>query len=232
VRLSVDDIARMMDISAVRTDVCPAEVEQMAGEAKKYNCIIAYVMPCYIEQLRGLLADAAEVGPGAPVGFPSGAQTTAVKVAEAKELVALGTVELDMVANVGWLKSGRCDDVEEDIRRVVEAVEGTPVKVILECHYLDDEQMRAGCEASIRAKAAFVKTGTGWAPSGATLHNISLLKSVAGEDIRVKASGGVRDVETLAEMYRRGATRFGVGWKAAAKLIEQCAALPGGAIEV
>jgi len=231
-QLSAHDIARMTELSTVRAHHTLAEVRELAGQAKKYHCVIAYVLPCYLEELKALLTDAPEVGPAAAVGFPSGGHTTEIKVAEARALVAAGSAELDMVANIGMLRSGRNDYVEEDIRRVVEAAEGTVVKVILECHHLSDDEIRRGSEICVRAGAAFVKTGSGWAETGATLHNVTLIKSVVGDDARVKASGGVRDLETLVEMHRRGATRFGIGVAAGVKILEQCAAMPGGVVEV
>jgi len=231
-QLSVHDVARMTDLSAVRADVDLAEVGELADQAKRFNCIIAYVLPCYMTELETMLDGAPEVGVGGAVGFPSGGHATAVKVAETRQCLADGAAELDMVVNVGMLRSGRYDYVEDEIRRVVEAAEGTPLKVILECHYLDDDEIRRGSEICVRAGAAFVKTGSGWTPTGATLHNVTLIKSVVGDDAQVKASGGVRDVETLVEMYRRGATRFGVGLVSGVKLLEQCAAMPGGAVEV
>ncbi len=231
-KLSVEDIARMTDLSVVRAHHTLAEVHELARRAKQYNCIIAYVLPCYLEELKTLLADAPDVGPAAAVGFPSGGHTTEFKVAEAKALVEAGSAELDMVANVGMLRSGRYDFVEDEIRRVVEAAGDTILKVILECHHLTDDEIRRGSELCVRAGAAFVKTCSGWAETGATLHNVTLIKSVVGNDALVKASGGVRDIETLAEMYRRGATRFGIGMAAGEKIFRQCAALPGGAVEV
>ena len=230
-QLTVHDIARMTELSAVRADVDLAEVHQLAEESKKYNCVIAYVLPCYLRPLKAWLEDAPEVGPSAAVGFPSGAHTSEIKAAEARQLVQLGSAELDMVANVGMLRSGRYDYVEDDIRGVVDAAEGTPVKVILECHYLSDDEIFRGSQIAVRAGAAFVKTGSGWTPTGATLDNVTLIKSVVGDDAQVKASGGVRDLETLVEMYRRGATRFGIGRAAGVEIFQQCAALPGATVE-
>jgi len=225
--LTVNQVARMMDISAVKTDTDLDTVRELAEYAKRFNCICAYVLPCYMSELKALLADAPDVLPGGAVGFPAGATTTAVKAAEARELVAAGAGELDMVMNVGMLRSGRFDYVEEDISTVVDAVEGTLLKVIIEAHYLDDDQIKKASEICVRSGADFVKTGTGWSDTGATLHNISLIKSAVGDDIAVKASGGVRDLETLEEMHRRGATRFGVNVAAGAKILEQCRAREG-----
>ena len=130
--------------------------------------------------------------------------------------------------NVGMLRSGRERYVEDDIRAVVETAAGTPVKVILEAHYLTDDQIVRSSQLAVRAGAAFVKTGTGWAPTGATLHNIQLIKSTIGDAAQIKAAGGVRDLSTVQEMIRLGATRFGVGLAAGVKILEECAALAEG----
>jgi deoxyribose-phosphate aldolase len=137
-----------------------------------------------------------------------------------------------MVINVGMLRSGQYDFVEQDVRAVVDAANGTLVKVILETHYLTDDEICRGSEICVRAGAAFLKTGTGWTETGATLHNIALIKSVVGDDAKVKASGGVRDLETLLAMYRLGARRFGVNMEAGVSILQECAALSGAVVEV
>lgn len=230
-KLNAKQLARMMDLSAVRTDVDIDEVRKLAATCKRYDCICAFVMPCYMADLKELLADAPDVGLGGVVGFPSGAQAGEIKIIEARCHRDLGARELDMVMNVGMLRSGRDRSVEDEIRGVVEAADGIPVKVILEAHYLTDEQIVRASRIAVRAGAAFVKTGTGWAPTGATLHNVELIKSAVGSAAGVKAAGGVRDLETVVEMIRRGATRFGVGLSSGVGILEQCAALPEG-IEV
>ena len=231
-KLTVAQLARMMDLSAVRTDVEMAEVGRLADVARQYHCVCVFVMPCYLPELKRLLADTPDVGVGGVVGFPSGAVSTATKAAEARQQVDQGATELDMVINVGMLRSGRDAYVEDDIRAVVEAAAGLPVKVILEVHYLSDEQIVRACGIAVRAGAAFVKTGTGWAETGATLHNVALMKSAVGDRAQVKAAGGVRDLDTVVEMIRRGVSRFGVGLESGVKILQQCAALPGGAVEV
>ncbi len=227
-KLTVHQLARMIDLSAVRTEVDIAEVRQLAEQARRYGCICAFVMPCYLPELKRLLVDAPEVGAGAVVGFPSGAHGTAIKVAEARQLLEQGAVELDMVINVGMLRSGRDEYVEDDISAVVEAAGKTPVKAILEAHYLSDEQIVRGSQIAVRAGAAFVKTGTGWTPTGATLHNVALIKSAIGDAAQVKAAGGVRDLATVVEMIRLGVSRFGNGLTSGSKILEECAALPQG----
>jgi len=225
-------IARMMDLSAVRTDVTLEEVERLAAVAKRFQCICVFVMPCYVKMLQSLLKDQHDIHIGGVVGFPSGAATTSIKVAETRQYVALGIDEIDMVLNVGWLMSGHDEMVKQDIEAVVEAAAGIPLKVILECHYLTDEQMRRGAELVAESGATFVKTGTGWAPTGATLENVKLLKETVGDRVEVKAAGGVRDLETVVEMIRRGVTRFGVGAVSGAKILEECEQLPGGIVEI
>ena len=227
-RLTVDKLARMIDLSAVRTDVDAAEVRQLAAAARKYGCVCAFALPCYLPELKELLADCPAVGVGGVVGFPSGAHSTAVKTAEAREQAAQGATELDMVINVGMLRSGRSRCVEDDIRAVVEAAAGLPVKVILEAHYLTDEQIVEGSRLAGRAGAAFVKPGTGWAPTGATLHNVQLIKSAVGNAAQVKAAGGVRDLATVMEMLRLGVTRFGLGLTTGTTLLDECAAQTAG----
>ena len=234
----------MMDLSAVKTDTDLHAVGKLAEHAKRLNCRCAYVLPCYVARLKALLDDAPGVLVGGAVGFPSGAHATAVKVAEARQLIAEGAGELDMVINVGMLRSGEYAYVEDDVRAVVEAASvptadcvptadwGTLLKVILETHYLTDDQITRGSEICVLAGADFVKTGTGWAETGATLQNIRLIKSAVGNRAQIKASGGVRDLDTLVEMYRLGATRFGVNVKAGVQILDDCAALPGAAVEV
>lgn len=228
VKLTHHELARMIDLSAVRTDVDLSEVYRLAQAAKKYRCVCAFVLPSYLPELRKLLADSPEVGIGGVVGFPSGSHNTSTKVTEARDQLANGATELDMVINVGMLRSGRDQYVENDIRAVVEAADGTPVKVILEAHYLTNEEIIRGSQIAVLAGASFVKTGTGWAPSGATLDNVQLIKSVVGDSVAVKAAGGVRDLETVVKMIQFGVTRFGLGLQSGIMILDQCAALPDG----
>lgn len=231
-KLTAADISRMIDLSAVQAGHKDAEIRMLVDTARKYNCVTVYVLPSRIPYARGLLGDHTGILIGGAVGFPSGEVTTRIKVTEARELISLGCGELDMVINVGALLSGRYNDVCDDIRAVVDVAEGIPVKVILECHYLSADQIRVGCDLCIEGGASFVKTGTGWAPTGATLENVSLIKAHVGDAIRIKAAGGVRGLETLLEMYRRGATRFGVGIRSVNEIMERIAALPGGCVEI
>ncbi len=227
-RLDAGHLGRMLDVSAVRTDVELEEVRQLAETCRQLGCICAFVMPCYMAALKELLAGTPEVKLGGVIGFPSGAVTTATKREEVRQQRELGASELDCVINVGMLRSG-CDAyVEDDLGGVVEAAGGIPVKVILEAHYLTDEEIRRGSRIAVGAGAAFVKTGTGWAPTGATLHNVRLIKSVVGDAAGVKAAGGVRDLQTIVDMIRLGVNRFGIGLKSCRAVFDELAALPAG----
>ena len=230
--LTRTDSARMIDLSVVRAQASEADVHTLAETVKKHRCIIATTLPSYTPLILKLLVDELDIGVSGNVGFPSGGQSSTVKVLETKELISLGCDEIDMVMNVGMHKSGQYQHVKDDIRGVVEAAEDAPVKVILECHYLLDDEIRRACEICVETGAAFVKTGTGWAPTGATLKNIALIKSCIGDDIAIKASGGIRGLEMLVEMYRRGARRFGIGLGWERQLFEQIDALPGGVAQV
>ena len=228
-KLTTHDIARMMDASAVRAESDETEVRALADCVRKYQCIAAFTLPGFTPLIHDLLADAPDIRIGGVVAFPSGGHATSIKTAEAHELARAGCDELDMVINVGMLRSGKWQYVEDDIRSVAEASDGAPVKVILECHHLSDDEIRKGCELCVKAGAAFVKTGTGWAPTGATVENIALMKSCVGDAIGVKAAGGIRNLDTLLELYRQGARRFGVGLKSIGEILEDCAAR-GGAV--
>jgi deoxyribose-phosphate aldolase len=231
---TVHDIARMIDLSAVRADTTEAEVRALAAMAQEAQCFCATTLPCHTPLLKVLLADALQKGKprvriSGNVSFPSGSATSAIKAAEARELLHVGCDELDMVLNIGLLRSGRFQHTLDDIKGVVEAAGAAPIKVILECHYLTDDEVRRACELCIKAGAAFVKTGTGWAPTGATLENIALIKACVGDAIGIKASGGIRDLDTLQAMYDRGARRFGIGFQSARPIFEQAASQSGNA---
>jgi len=200
VKLTARDIARFTDISAVRAAHGEAEIREMVEGAKKYSFCAVHVLPCWVGFLRGLLADSPGVLAGAPVGFPAGAHRTDIKAAEARALVADGVQEMDMMLNVGKLRSGDRAYVLEDIRTVVRAAGEVPVKVILEAPLLNDDQIRLACDLCIEGGAAFVKTSTGWLPGGSTLPMLRLIRAHVGSAIKLKAAGGIRDVQTVAKL--------------------------------
>ncbi len=226
--MDTKQFARMIDLSCVRADSTLAELEGAVDLAKRYGIFCLFALPAHTARLVEMVADRDDIIVGGVVGFPDGGATTAAKVFEAKELIAAGVGELDMVNNIAWLKAGDDAAYEADIRAVAEAggEAGIPVKVILECHYLTDTQISRACELAANAGAAWVKTGTGWAPTGATLENVTLMKQTVGERCKVKAAGGVRDIETIEAMIDRGVERFGIGVRTAQAILEGMAA-PG-----
>jgi len=221
-RFDKQQLARMMDFSAVRAESDLSDIKRMAEVAKVHHPMAVFALPAWTPVLHDLLSDSPDIAIGGVVGFPSGGDTTESKVFQAEELLAMGCQELDMVINIGKLRSGRFDEVEQDIRSVVQAANDTPVKVIFECGHLSDDQVREACHLSARAGARFVKTGTGWADSSRIAHHISLMHDCVGHSLGIKAAGGIRDLETLMDLYERGARRFGVGVDSAIKILDQC----------
>lgn len=231
-KFSSSDVARLIDISAVQAYHGEKEIRELVGNAVKYNFIAVHVLPCWVSFLAGLLSEHKGILVGAPVGFPGGAHKTETKVFEARQLCADGVNEADMMLNIGKLKSGGFAYVEEDIKAVVEAARPIPIKVILETHYLTEDEIKKACELCIKAKAEYVKTSTGWAPSGATLEVIKLITGFVGNSIKVKAAGGIRNLKSLVEMYGMGVSRFGINLKASIDIVNEVDALPGKIVEV
>lgn len=215
------DIARLIDISAVRADSTRQDVEDIIAGALKYNFICVFPMPGLLPVVFDKLEGHPQIGIGGVVGFPSGGETTGSKLAQAKELKEAGCTEIDMVLNIGKLKSGMSDDVEDEIRRIKAVVSPLPLKVIMEVVLLTDEEIRAASAIILKAGADYIKTGTGWA-GATTLHHIHLIKDTVGDAIRLKVAGGVRTLDTLLEMHRMGVSRFGIGYKSALSIMEEC----------
>ena len=222
----------MIDVSAVRTFHGEADIKEIVPCAQVYHFAAVHVLPCWVPLLRDLLAGSADVLAGAPVGFPSGGHKMQVKLAEAKLLIEDGAQEMDLMLNVGMLRSGNLQYVEDEIRAVVQIAGSIPVKVILEVCYLTDDEIKRACALCLRTGAAFIKTSTGWGPSGATLETVALITSLVGDAIRVKAAGGIRNLDTLLKMYRMGVSRFGINLQASMAILGTVAALPGGTVEV
>jgi deoxyribose-phosphate aldolase len=206
--VTVEQVAKMIDHALLRPELTMADIRQGCEQAAKYQVISVCVrpsdVPLAVEQLTGTGVLVCTV-----IGFPHGSIATEVKAAETALAVKQGAAEADMVLNIGWLRSGELAQVEADIRAVVEAAGSAPVKVILENAYLTDEQKVAGCQAAERAGAAFVKTSTGFAPTGATLADVVLMRAAVSPHIEVKASGGVKTLDQLLELANAGVTRFG-----------------------
>jgi deoxyribose-phosphate aldolase len=229
--LTAKDIAKMIDLSCVRTISNKADIEEMVDAARKYGFGQVSVLQCFIPYTKELLKDTPDVHVVGNVSFPSGSDTTSLKVVQAKEMIIAGCDEIDMVMNIGKLRSGEIEEVEKDVQSVIETVRPIPVKVIIEIMNLTPEETERACGICLRAGATFVKTGTGWANRGTTLDDVRLVKSFVGDRIKIKASGGIRDLDMLVKMYKAGARRFGVNLKSGIKIMEECLSLRSG-IEV
>ena len=228
--LTAKEIAKMIDLSCVRTTSNKDDIEEMVKAARKYGFGQVSVLQCFIPYTRQLLKNTPHVKVVGNVSFPSGSDSTSVKVTQAQEMVAAGCDEIDMVMNIGMLRSNEFEEVEKDIRNVIETVRPIPVKVIIEIMYLTTEEMEQACNICMRTDAAFVKTGTGWANRGTTMDDVRLVKSFVGNRIKIKASGGIRDLDMLVEMYKAGARRFGVNLRSGVKIVEEALSLESGII--
>ncbi len=214
------DIARVIDHTLLKPEASRDNIRKLCEEAARFGFASVVVNPWYVslaaELLRGTPVKVCTV-----VGFPLGATLPRVKIVETEQVLKLGAQEIDMVINIGALKSGEDDVVELDIRGVVEASHrgGAICKVILETALLTTEEKIRACLAAKNACADFVKTSTGFGPGGATAEDVSLMRAVVGGEIGVKAAGGVRNLEDLKKMVAAGATRIGAS--ASVKILEQ-----------
>lgn len=216
--LSYEHVAKTIDHSLLRPELTDAELTAGCELAQAYHvasvCIKPSSVPLAARLLRG-----SDVLVGTVVGFPHGSSTTRVKVYEARQALEGGAAELDMVINIGWLRSGEDQRVEDDIRAVVSEAAGTAlVKVILENAYLTDDEKRRGCRIVEAAGADFVKTSTGFAATGATLDDLRLMRESVSPHVQVKAAGGVRTLDALLDVLNTGTTR--VGATATATILE------------
>jgi deoxyribose-phosphate aldolase len=208
--LTVQDIADMIDHSLLRPELTDAEVREGCRIASENRCISVCARPADVAACARELSGS-RVLVTTVVGFPHGAATTGTKLYEAREMLEAGAVELDMVLNIGKLRSGELSYVEEEIRAVCDAAHAAKalVKVILENAYLTDQQKVAACRLSERAGADFVKTSTGFAKSGATLEDLKLMRASCSPRVRIKAAGGVRTLDDALAVRAAGASRFG-----------------------
>ncbi|UCZ55396.1 deoxyribose-phosphate aldolase [Bacillus shivajii] len=199
----------MIDHTLLKPESTKEQIINLCKEAVEYNfatvCVNPFWVPTAAEELKGT-----KVGITTVVGFPLGSTSTFVKISETRDAIASGATEIDMVINVGALKSGENEIVKKDIEGVVLAAKGqAPVKVIIETGYLTEEEKRKACMLAKMAGADFVKTSTGFGPGCATPEDIALMRETVGPDMGVKASACVRDLDTAKKMIAAGATRIG-----------------------
>ncbi len=203
-------VARAIDHTVLKPEATPDQIAKLCAEAKKYEFAAVCVQPCHVELAAKQLAGS-PVRVATVVGFPNGATLTSAKAFEAGETARLGATEVDMVINVGQLKAGNRQYVEDDIRAVAEASHknGAILKVIIETCLLTPDEKTAACELSVKAGADFVKTSTGFSTAGATPEDVALMRSVVGPNIGVKAAGGIRTAADAVAMLNAGASRIG-----------------------
>jgi deoxyribose-phosphate aldolase len=204
------DLARFIDHTLLRPDATAAEIDRLCDEAREFGFASVCVNPTWVkrcaQRLRGSTVKVASV-----IGFPFGASTTEVKALEARRAIRDGAREIDMVINVGALRSGDTELVQNDIAKVSDACReaGALNKVIIEAAFLTDEEKVVASHLAKRAKADFVKTSTGFGPGGATVHDVLLMRETVGPKLGIKAAGGIRSAEDVREMIAAGATRIG-----------------------
>lgn len=203
-------LAKVIDHSLLKPELTDQEVIDGCRLAARYHTATVCVKPCHVKLAAEVLHDS-DVKVSTVIGFPHGSNLTAIKVAEARSAMDEGALELDMVLNIGRLRSGAADYVESDIKSVCDLAHsrGVKVKVIFENAYLSDEQKILACKLSEKAGADWVKTSTGFAPSGATLEDLRLMRTNVSEKIQVKAAGGVRTLNAILAVIDAGCTRCG-----------------------
>ncbi|MGQ4832827.1 MAG: deoxyribose-phosphate aldolase [Candidatus Asgardarchaeia archaeon] len=208
VRISEEELARMIDHTLLRPNASKKEIEKLINEAKKFHFYAVCVNPYWVKYVKELIGSD-EIKVATVIGFPLGATSTESKVAETKKALTDGADEFDMVMNIGAFKSKDYNAVENDIKEVVKAAEGRPVKVILGNGYLTFEEIKKASNIALKAGAAFVKTATGFGPLGAMPIHVKVMRDAVGDKAGVKAAGGIRTYEDVARMIAAGATRIG-----------------------
>lgn len=200
--------AKFIDHTLLKADATSADVAMLCEEAVEYDFASVCVPPCYVTQASQLVYGS-DIGVCTVVGFPLGNQTTETKVFETRQAIDSGAGEIDMVINIGAARNSDLSFVQDDIQRVVSAANEATVKVIIECYFWSDAEKRSLIEIVAESGAAYVKTSTGFAGSGASVEDVKLLTRTADSRVKVKASGGIRDWAACQEMLLAGADRIG-----------------------
>lgn len=200
--------SKFIDHTLLAAKATRTQIEQLCREAVQYDFCSVCVNPVWVSFAKQCL-QGSTVKVCTVIGFPLGANTSTLKAFETQEAVQHGADEVDMVMNIGLAKSGDWAGVEADMKAVVQAANGTLVKVILETCLLSEEEIRLACQAAVAAKVDFVKTSTGFSTAGATVEAVKLMRECVGADMGVKASGGIRRPEEFRAMIEAGANRIG-----------------------
>ncbi|WP_291867899.1 deoxyribose-phosphate aldolase [Maribacter sp.] len=197
-----------IDHTILKPTATVLDIKNLCKEAVDYNFYAVCVNGCFVEIAKKELQNS-KVKLAAVIGFPLGAMSTKAKVSEAIECVASGADEIDMVINIGQLKSGDSNFVRSEIKQIKKAIGDTVLKVIIETCFLTTGEKKEATKLTMEAGADFVKTSTGFGTGGATLEDVQLMKSIVGDTVKIKASGGVRDKETALEYIKLGVSRIG-----------------------
>ena len=197
-----------IDHTLLKPTAIPSDIEKLCQEAKDYKFQAVCVNGCYTKFAKEQLKNS-QVKLAVVVGFPLGAMSTESKVFEAKDSVANGADEIDMLINLGWLKSGKLELVEREISEIKKAIGKKVLKVIIETCYLTQDEKIKACELAVKAGADFVKTSTGFGEGGATLEDVKLMKKVVGNKAKIKASGGIKNRATALKYISLGVSRIG-----------------------
>lgn len=205
---SPEKLAKMIDHTNLKPDATLKDIEKLCDEAKKYNFASVCVNPANVQYAVHLL-EKTDVNVCTVIGFPLGANTSKIKFFEASNSYEIGASELDMVMNIGALKSGFEEDVKQDIKSVVVGSKDAIVKVIIETALLEEDEIIKACEIIKESGADFVKTSTGFGYSGSTVEDIKLIRKTVGSSLNIKASGGVKNLKNALDMIKAGATRIG-----------------------
>ena len=219
--LDIKSIAKCIDHTQLKPDASEADIKKLCAEARDFGFASACVSPIYVS-LAAQLLSGSSVKVCTVVGFPLGTHLTEIKLLETRQAIRDGAQEIDMVINIGAIKSGNYDLVYHDIKMICDACEkgGAISKVILEAAYLTDDEKIKVCELAKKARANYVKTSTGFGPHGATVEDVALMKSVVGQSgIGVKAAGGIKSYKDAKTMLIAGATRIGAS--AGVKIIQE-----------
>ena len=206
--VTVEQLANMIDHTNLKAFADDAAFEKLCDEAKKYNFKMVAINPAQTVRCKKKL-EGSPVHVGAAIGFPLGQTTLECKIFETKDAIANGADEIDMVMNIGALKDKNYDLVRDDVKAVVEAANGTLVKVILETCLLTEDEIKKACELCVEAKADYVKTSTGFSTRGATIEDVRIMKEAVHGKAKVKAAGGVRTPEDMVKIVAAGADRIG-----------------------
>jgi len=207
-KITIEEMAKIIDHTNLRPYAKKEEIKKLCDEAIEYNFGAVCVNSSYVLYAYNILKNT-EIKIAAVVGFPLGACTSETKAFETKNAIELGAEEIDMVLNVGFFRDGEYDFIKNDIQQVVSAAGGAKVKVILETGFLTDEQIVKACDISKQAGAHYVKTSTGFGPMGAYYDHVYLMKQTVGNELGIKAAGGIRDAQKAVLLVNAGATRIG-----------------------